>query len=241
MTERQESGGSGSMSSLIYGPVVITDPSLGCPITVAAGRVRAAREDDITTRFATGWGTTVDEAAKNCRHEADETYFSQLIPRNRILRACADELPGRVIEPPPLMLFSEKQYRARERGNKHVDDRHKVPIRWRRSRRLDWIRSDVRFSADEAWLPARLCLLGYQEDVTSGLPPADSNGLATGSTLEDAVVRGFCEVVERDATAIWWYNQLVLPRIDMPSLEDELVLHYGTWSRSRIASCGFCA
>ena len=46
-------------------------------------------------------------------------------------------------------------------------------------------------------------------------------------------MRGFCEAVERDATAIWWYNQLVLPRIDSSSLADELALQYETWLQSQ--------
>ncbi|MFD2057975.1 YcaO-like family protein [Mesorhizobium calcicola] len=87
--------------------------------------------------------------------------------------------------------------------------------------------------AIEAWLPAGLCLLGYPEADKSGIAPADSNGLATGPTLQDALFRGFCEVVERDATAIWWYNRLVLPRIEPASLENELVLLYATWLRSQ--------
>ncbi|MEV6355517.1 TOMM precursor leader peptide-binding protein [Streptomyces hydrogenans] len=36
---------------------------------------------------------------------------------------------------------------------------------------------------------------------------ADSNGNAAGSSLEDAVVQGFLELVERDAVALWWYNR----------------------------------
>jgi thiazole/oxazole-forming peptide maturase SagD family component len=233
MSQRQPSELSGGASSLLYGPVAITDALSGCPIAVAAGRVRAAREGDSAPRFASGWGTTFEEAARNCMHEADETYFAQLIPRDRILRACSGELAGTVIEPPAFMLFSDRQYRARRRLNNDINDRQEVPIRWSRARELDWIRSDPRFSTTEAWVPVGLCLLGYQDDSNSGVPPADSNGLATSSTVEEAVERGFCEAVERDATAIWWYNQLVMPRIDPLLLADELVSQYEAWLRSQ--------
>lgn len=229
MPERQASEARGGESSLAYDPIIITDPTLGCPITVAAGPVRMAQP----TRFVSGWGTTAQEAAANCAYEADETYFAQKIPEERIRRARAGELRGRVIEPPALMHFSDAQYRDRLRWNLDVDDRRAVPIRWRRSQRLDWIRSDPRYSTSEAWLPAGLCFLGYPNDESSGLPPADSNGLARGSSLEDAVVRGFCEVVERDATAIWWYNRLVMPRIELPSLEERLVSRYAEWLQTQ--------
>ena len=42
----------------------------------------------------------------------------------------------------------------------------------------------------------------------SGQINADSNGCAAGNTLEEAIVQGFLELVERDAYAIWWYNRL---------------------------------
>ena len=40
---------------------------------------------------------------------------------------------------------------------------------------------------------------------------ADSNGNAAGSSLEDAMLQGTLELVERDAVAMWWYNRLRLP------------------------------
>ncbi|TIU99128.1 MAG: hypothetical protein E5W09_09665 [Mesorhizobium sp.] len=234
MADHQEIERSSSRSTLLYGPVMISDPALGCPLTVAAGRVRTAREGDETSRFVSGWGATFEEAAQGCLREADETYFAQVVPEERILRASADETVGRLIEPPTLTLFSEAQYRGRLGWNRHVDDRHRVPNRWTRSRPLGWIKSDGWLGAGEAWLPAGLCFLGYPHDKEeAGLPVSDSNGLAIGTSLEDAVIRAFGEVVERDATAIWWYNRLILPRIDLPSLADGLVSRYAEWLRTR--------
>ena len=44
---------------------------------------------------------------------------------------------------------------------------------------------------------------------------ADSNGCAAGNTLEEAIVQGFLELVERDSYAIWWYNRLQRPEVDL--------------------------
>ena len=41
-----------------------------------------------------------------------------------------------------------------------------------------------------------------------------SNGCAAGNTLEEAIVHGFLELVERDAAAIWWYHRLERPPVD---------------------------
>jgi len=49
---------------------------------------------------------------------------------------------------------------------------------------------------------------------------ADSNGCAAGNTLEEAIVQGFLELVERDAYAIWWYNRLQRPEVDLSQFND---------------------
>ena len=50
---------------------------------------------------------------------------------------------------------------------------------------------------------------------------ADSNGCAAGNTLEEAILQGFYELAERDAFAIWWYNRLQVPAVDLASFNDE--------------------
>ncbi|TPK92264.1 hypothetical protein FJ934_20860 [Mesorhizobium sp. B2-4-12] len=220
-------------SSLLYGPVVISDPLLGCPLTVAAGRVRAARDGDESTYFVSGWGTTAEQALQGCLYEADETYFAQIIPERRILRSCANAIYGRVVEPPGILLFSEEQYDRREGGNRQPALRNMVPTRWDRSAPEDWILSDDKLGTEQAWVPARLCFLGYDPCEGSSLPAADSNGLALGISVEGAAMSALLELIERDATSIWWYNRLVLPRIDPKSMASDTVSSYEDWLRHR--------
>ncbi|MGC9501959.1 TOMM precursor leader peptide-binding protein [Streptomyces sp. WG7] len=65
-------------------------------------------------------------------------------------------------------------------------------------------------------------LLYYDAPRTPGLGcvRADSNGNAAGASLEDAVVQGFLELVERDAVALWWYNRTRQPGVDLDSFEE---------------------
>lgn len=54
-------------------------------------------------------------------------------------------------------------------------------------------------------------------------PPSvtrNSNGCAAGSSLEDAVLQGLLELIERDAVAIWWYNRTPMPGLDLDSFHD---------------------
>jgi thiazole/oxazole-forming peptide maturase SagD family component len=52
---------------------------------------------------------------------------------------------------------------------------------------------------------------------------ADSNGCAAGNTLEEAIVQGFLELVERDAYAIWWYNRSQRAEVDLNQFDDSYV------------------
>lgn len=50
-----------------------------------------------------------------------------------------------------------------------------------------------------------------------------SNGCALGSCLEEAVLHGLLEVLERDAFLLTWYARMAAPRIDLASAEDRAV------------------
>ena len=52
---------------------------------------------------------------------------------------------------------------------------------------------------------------------------ADSNGCAAGNTLEEAIVQGFLELVERDAYAIWWYNRSQRAEVDLAQFDDPYI------------------
>jgi thiazole/oxazole-forming peptide maturase SagD family component len=218
-------------SSLLFGPTNISDPSLGCPIIVAAGRVRNPRDVDETPYFVSGSGTTFEEAAERCVDEADETYLAQVIPRTRILRSRAEANLGRFVDPSAILLSGEGEV-----DGQMVLPQHAGP-RWAQSQQqksapIDWILSDHSLGTAVAWVPAQLCFLAYPAEYGyTSMPPADSNGLALGTDLEDTARRSLFELIERDATAIWWYNQLILPRIDPATLGNVTVSVYEDWLR----------
>ena len=60
----------------------------------------------------------------------------------------------------------------------------------------------------------------------------DSNGLAGGNCLEEAVLQGLLELVERDAVSLWWYNRARVPAVRLsaaihPFVLDALDLYEG--------------
>lgn len=55
-----------------------------------------------------------------------------------------------------------------------------------------------------------------------------SNGCAVGGSLEEAILYGIFEIVERDAFLMAWYGQLPIPRLDCKTIDDtelQLMLH----------------
>lgn len=48
-----------------------------------------------------------------------------------------------------------------------------------------------------------------------------SNGCAAGNTVEEAILQALFELIERDATAIWWYNRIDRPAYNLNNINDD--------------------
>ncbi|MFO1082982.1 MAG: YcaO-like family protein [Reyranellaceae bacterium] len=69
----------------------------------------------------------------------------------------------------------------------------------------DWLPARrVTGEAAEVLLPVDLCRWRSLARRQASLPFAASLGCAAGPTMADAMFSGLCEVVERDAAALWW-------------------------------------
>jgi ribosomal protein S12 methylthiotransferase accessory factor len=60
--------------------------------------------------------------------------------------------------------------------------------------------------------------MGYAD----GFAAADSSGCAAGQTIDDAALRGLLEIIERDAVAIWWYNRICRPALELTRCSDRI-------------------
>jgi len=91
--------------------------------------------------------------------------------------------------------------------------------------RLLWIEGDDLMSGTRRWLPYELVHLNLTLPLPegSGCFPLGSNGLASGNTLAEATAHGICEVIERDAYALWRClggESLDATRIDLTTVHD---------------------
>jgi ribosomal protein S12 methylthiotransferase accessory factor len=97
--------------------------------------------------------------------------------------------------------------------------------RFRDDLRLLWIEGDDLARGGRTWLPYELVHLNLTLPLPegSGCFPLGSNGLASGNTPVEATTHGICEVIERDAYALWRCaggERLAATRLDLTTVDD---------------------
>ncbi len=168
-----------------------------------------------------GKGSTAEQGEASALMEAIERY-SGIFQGDEIRekRRLTDFPPGEVIPPNKVLLFSKAQLRRGRAPAPGSCDWEAIPALFDRSAEIEWSPvwslRDRRFK----YLPTSLLYFFYKGPAAFG---ADSNGCAAGNTLEEAIVQGFLELVERDAYAIWWYNRLLRPELDLSQFGDSYV------------------
>lgn len=139
------------------------------------------------------------------------------------LTASRSELGDQAIHPNDCMLYSSRQYDQRDYNNAKNPDSNLVPEPFDDSVQIEW--SPVWSLTHETvkYLPTQYLYFGYYYPDGKADPVyslADSNGNAAGNTLEEAVLQGLLELMERDCVALWWYNMLKKPAVDLASFND---------------------
>jgi ribosomal protein S12 methylthiotransferase accessory factor len=87
--------------------------------------------------------------------------------------------------------------------------------------RLGWVEGFSLTRSQAAWVPAAMLHLTYRPLTSADrFEACPLSGYACGNTLEEAILRGLYEVVERDAFMIFWLHWLRVPGIDLTSLSD---------------------
>jgi ribosomal protein S12 methylthiotransferase accessory factor len=162
-----------------------------------------------------GKGTNDAQARASALCEGLERYSAVFRGDEPRRRARLTDLGDSGIHPNNCMLFSDRQYREREALNAAGSGFDDVPLPFDPEAAIEWspvwslTRQGVRY------LPTAFCYFNYPQDCDRTYCFSCSNGNAAGNTREEAVLQGFLELVERDGVALWWYNRVRRPAVDL--------------------------
>lgn len=188
---------------------------------------------------AAGKGQGEIQAKASCLAEAMERYLCGYTGREPRRRATSAQLDAAAPHPYSYLNYSERQYDSRGAWNKTHDGFNWIGERFDEGRAIEWTPAWSLTHGALRWLPTRYCYFGYadpkvaSEGDDNAFCAADSNGCASGSTLEEAILQGFLELVERDACALWWYNRVRRPAFDLDACDDPFVRRVRAHYRGR--------
>lgn len=191
--------------------------------TCSAGHLflsEVPREDVLRrglVQTSAGKGMTPQQAKTSALCEALEHYSGVFRGNEFRVKASYRELGDQAIHPNDCMNFSEKQYANREAWNRKYTDWNWVPMKFDERRTIEWTPVLSLTSKKQKYIPTAYCYYGYPMKSDHNFCRADSNGDAAGNTLEEAILQGFMEVVERDCVALWWYNRIQRPALNLDS------------------------
>jgi len=166
-----------------------------------------------------GKGATDAQAKASALCEALERYSGMFQGDEPRQTARIAELGDAAIHPNACMLYSERQLNERSQQQDGAIYSY-VPHRFDPEQPVEW--SPVWSISRKAkrYLPTAYCYFDYPHPEGPDWCAGCSNGNAAGNTVEEAVLQGLFEIVERDAVGLWWYNRVQRPRIDFDSFDD---------------------
>lgn len=198
----------------------------GTGIRTAAGLGRHARDQ------SGGKGSTDLEARVSALCEALERSSAVFRGYEPQRIAAFDELGETAIHPNECMLYSTAQYARRRAWNEaNPNPFHWVPEPLDRERPVSWTPFWSLVGGGERLVPTGYVYFGFT-GCGEEYCLAHTNGLAAGNNLEEAILQGFLELVERDAVALWWYNRTRLPQMDLGSVNDDYIQELLAYYRS---------
>ena len=170
-----------------------------------------------------GKGSTREQSEVSALCEAVERYSGafhgdEIRVRKRFVDFAGIE---EAIHPNDAQLFSDDQLDNADSINAKGHPYNIVPPHFDPDAEIDWTPVWSLTQERHRYLPTSMLYSMPAERRGPSDLIADSNGCAAGNSLEEAILQGFYELAERDAFAIWWYNRLIVPAVDLASFDDQ--------------------
>ncbi|MDO5831318.1 MAG: YcaO-related McrA-glycine thioamidation protein [Methanobrevibacter sp.] len=183
----------------------ITDlDRIGLPIYTA---IRPTAEDGAISIYG-GKGITKDHAKASAMMEGFERYSAEKQDCDEVIVANIKEISERGEYIDPVSLNLPKDFKK-----ENIEEMQ-----------LEWsIAKDI-ISDEEFYIPTNAIYHPYLHDnQVQSLFKSNTNGLASGNVLEEAILHGMLEVIERDAWSIFELTHKNYAQIDLDSIESETV------------------
>lgn len=183
----------------------ITDlDRIGLPIYTA---IRPTAEDGAISIYG-GKGITKDHAKASAMMEGFERYSAEKQDCDEVIVANINEISenGDYINPVSLNLPKDFKKESLE------------------AIQLEWSLAKDIVSGEEFYVPTNAVYHPYLHDNNvQSLFKSNTNGLASGNVIEEAILHGMLEVIERDAWSIFELTHKNYAQIDLDSIESETV------------------
>lgn len=186
-----------------------------------AARVHDVRALRANMRIENGGkGVTAVHAQASALCEAIERYSGNFCGDEARVRGSYRSLGDAAIHPNDCQLYDARQYEARSEWNSAHGLFQSVCDPFDEDALMDWTPVWSLTQQRHRLLPTGMLYFGAPSASGPHYLHADSNGNAAGSSIEDALLQGILELIERDAVALWWYNRTSQPGVDLDAFAD---------------------
>lgn len=182
-----------------------------------------------------GKGISHQQSQISALSEAVERISSQYHGDEPILHCKQSELVGEYVAIEKLTPFSTNQYIIFDQQLKETNLNQIHQCQHYQDQPINWTFGWSLLTNNKVHLPFNFCYANtpFEDQYTNFF----HNGGSAGNCIEEAILQGLFELIERDAVALWWYNKLECPRVNYSSvsptllkqIEEQLSPEYEVW------------
>ncbi|HNY10757.1 MAG TPA: TOMM precursor leader peptide-binding protein [Candidatus Wallbacteria bacterium] len=206
-----------------------------------AGQNSAMRNNNIMAlqknlrSMSAGKGITEIAAKTGALCEAIERYSGLYNGNEPKIKTSYSKIKDQAVLPNDCMNYSDEQFKNRNIINSQGHHFQTVPEPFDENAVVEWTPFWSLEKKEWRYVISSYCYYGYHDPEGHFFSWPNSNGCASGNTLEEAILQGFFEINERDAVALWWYNMIKRPAVDLESFNIAYIekLYYAYKKKNR--------
>ena len=178
-------------------------------------------EGNLFDKGCAGKGRRPDQAKASALCEALERYSGVWQGDEATVVAAFTAMGPEAIHPNTIQNFSTRQFKNRGVLNAAIPDKRRwIPEPFDGNTPIHWTPGWSLTHRERRYLPLAYTFAEVPPEFGCRFGTHNPNGAAAGTCIEEAILQGALELVERDATAIWWYHRIQRPGVDLTSFQE---------------------